>query len=744
MLQVTQSAKTGETKLETVPPPALQPGFVRVRTAASLISAGTERMIIDLAQKSYLGKAQARPDLVRQIVAKAQKEGLLNTWRNVQSKLEKPMPLGYSAAGVVEAVGPGVDTVQVGDRVAMAGAGYANHAEVNVVPKNLVALIPDGVTDEEAAYSTIAAIGLQGIRLARPEIGDNVVVIGLGLIGLLTVQMLHASGCRVFGVDIDASKVAKALELGAEGGASTDVEKAVDRFTRGYGADLVLITAATKTSGPIELAGTIARRKAQIVAVGAIGMDVPRDLYYKKELELKVSMSYGPGRYDLAYEEGGIDYPYEYVRWTEQRNLDAVLGLMAAKRMDVRALTTHRFPIDRALDAYGLVQTGGEPVIGLLLTYDTERPQAARVDLTPAASAAPRRGAAEPLRIGFVGAGNYASLHLLPHVEKDTAAQLSGLMTATGPSAVQKGEKFGFRFVTTDPDALFGDADTDAVFIATRHSTHADFSVRALQAGKHVFVEKPFVVDEAQLSDVVAAYEAANAAAPTGLMVGTNRRFSPMVRAIETAMRGSGPKQMVYRVNSGAIPPTTWLHAPEEGGGMLVGETCHFFDVMRFLSGAPAVEVYARSLSLTTSALDPHDNVMVVVAYADGSTGTLAYSTVGDKRAPKEGLEVFGGGQAALLDDFRVLDLYRDGKHERTKSLNQDKGQATQIAETVQAFRERGQAPIPFDEVVEAMRVVFAAQRSLASGRPEPVVPADAAPVGGDGVTAEATAQGDA
>ena len=736
MLQVTQSAKTGETKLETVPPPALQPGFVRVRTSASLISAGTERMIIELAQKSYLGKAQARPDLVRQIVAKAQKEGLLNTWRNVQSKLEKPMPLGYSAAGVVEAVGAGVDTVQVGDRVAMAGAGYANHAEVNVVPRNLVALIPDGVSDEEAAYSTIAAIGLQGIRLARPEIGDNVVVIGLGLIGLLTVQMLHASGCRVFGVDLDPAKVAKARELGAEDGASTDVETAVDRFTRGYGADLVLITAASKSSGPIELAGTIARRKAQVVAVGAVGMDVPRDLYYKKELELKVSMSYGPGRYDLAYEEGGIDYPYEYVRWTEQRNLDAVLGLMAARRMDVTALTTHRFPIDRALDAYGLVQKGGEPVIGLLLTYDTARPQSARVDLAPAA-AAPARPAADALRIGFIGAGNYASLHLLPHVEKDPAAHLAGLMTATGPSAIQKGEKFGFRFVTTDPDTLIGDADTDAVFVATRHSTHADFSVRALRAGKHVFVEKPLVVDEAQLDAVVEAYAAANAVAPTGLMVGVNRRFAPMVTAIEEAMRGSGPKQMVYRVNSGAIPPTTWLHAPDEGGGMLVGETCHFFDVMRVLAGAPAVEVYARHLSLTTRALDPHDNLTVVVTYADGSVGTLAYSTVGDKRAPKERLEVFGGGQAALLDDFRVLDLYRDGKHARTKAMNQDKGQAAQIAATVEAFRARGQAPIPFDQIVEAMRVVFAAQRSLASGRPEAVVPVAA---GGDGAADAAPA----
>ena len=723
MKQVLTSAKTGALTLADVPPPALLPGTVRVRTAASLLSAGTERMILDLASKSYLGKAQARPDLVRQVLDKVRKEGFANTWQNVQSKLDKPLPLGYSAAGIVEAVAP--DTgFAVGDRVAVAGAGYANHAEIVVVPKNLVARVPDGVAFEDAAYATVAAIALQGVRLARPELGDTVVVVGLGLIGLVTVQLLKANGCRVYGTDLDPAKVALARALGMDDGTSEGdaaAVRGVEAFTRGRGADHTLITAATDSNGPITLAGDVTRRKGNVVAVGAVGLDVPRAAYFQKEITLQLSMSYGPGRYDASYEEGGVDYPYDYVRWTEQRNLEAVLDQMAAGALDVGTLTTHRFAIDDALAAYELVR-GREPYVGIVLTYDTDRPLAARTDLRPAAAPAPRTGGpAATLAVGFVGAGNYASVQLLPHLAKRADVRLTGLVTATGPSAAQKGETFGFGFVTTEVDALLDDAATDAVFVATRHSTHADFTARALRAGKHVFVEKPFVVTPAQLADVSAAYAAANAVRPTGLMVGVNRRFSPHVRAAKDALAGAGPKQMTYRVNSGAIPPTTWLHAPEEGGGMLVGEAVHFLDVMRYLTGERAVEVYARALALDTTRLAAHDNVTVVVTYGGGSVGTLAYSTVGDKAAPKERLEAFAGGRAVLLDDFRRLDLFTNGTRRRLRASNQDKGQAAQIAETVEAFRASGQAPIPFEEVVEGMEVVFAAQRSLASGRPERV-----------------------
>ncbi|RMH68454.1 MAG: oxidoreductase [Bacteroidetes bacterium] len=721
MLQVLQNVKSGETKLETVPPPALQEGTVLVRTAASLISAGTEKMLIDLAKKSYLGKAQARPDLVKQVLQKVQKEGLLNTFRNVMAKMEKPMPLGYSAAGIVERVGPGVSGVQVGDRVAMAGAGYANHAEVNVVPRNLVAAIPDGVAFEEAAYATVASIALQGVRLARPELGDYAVVLGLGLIGLITVQLLKANGCRVIGIDLDAAKVERARALGADLAIDSSVDdaaRAVEQFTRGRGADHTLITAATRSNGPIELAGEITRRKGQVVAVGAVGMNVPRDVYYHKELTLQISMSYGPGRYDPSYEEGGIDYPYDYVRWTEQRNMEAVLALMAGGRLDVAALTTHRFPIEEALAAYALIEGGGEPYVGIVLTYDVEKPQPPVVRVQPAGAHTP----SDTLGVGFVGAGNYAALHLLPHLQKNRAVTLQGLVTATGLNAQQKAEKFGFAYCTTDLQAVLDDEAVQSVFIATRHSTHAAFTERALAAGKHVFVEKPMVVDEAQLEAVVAAYETANAKRPTALMVGLNRRFAPMVERLRDAF-GAGPKQMVYRVNSGAIPTSTWLHEAAEGGGMLVGEMCHFLDLMQYISGERPVRVYAQSLALGRDDLADHDNVTITVTFDGGSTGTLAYSTVGDKAAPKERLEVFGGGTVAMLDDFRTLEIVRNGTRSRTRSANQDKGQAAQLAATVTAFRTTGQAPIPFDELVAGMQMVFAARRSLQTGEVVAVEP---------------------
>lgn len=726
MKQVLTSAKTGELSFLDVPPPALVPGGVRMRTAASLLSAGTERMILDLASKSYLGKAQARPDLVKQVLDKVRKEGLKNTWQNVQSKLEKPMPLGYSAAGIVEAVDAGVEGFAVGDRVAVAGAGYANHAEINTVPKNLVALVPDGVSFEDASYSTVAAIALQGVRLARPELGDNVVVIGLGLIGILTVQLLKANGCRVFGTDLDPSKVELARTLGMDDGSAgspADVARAVERWTRGRGADHTLITAATDSDGPIELAGELTRRKGQVVAVGAIGMGIPRNVYYQKEISVQISMSYGPGRYDASYEEGGIDYPYDYVRWTEQRNLEAVLQLMAEGRLDVATLTTHTFPFERALDAYELIQTGSEPHVGVVLTYDVEREQPAVVRVSEAPSRAPSAG----LSVGFVGAGNYAALHLIPHLARRDDVALGTLVTATGPSARSKAERFGFEKAATDIDAILADDAVDSVFIGTRHSTHADFAARSLAAGKHVFVEKPLVAVEAQLADVIAAYETANAAAPTALMVGLNRRFAPMAQALRSALP-AGTKHMMYRVNSGAIPTSTWLHDEAEGGGMLVGEMCHFLDLMQWVAGERPVRVFAESVATGRADLADHDNVTITVRFDGGSVGVLVYNTVGDKAMSKERLEVYGGGAVGVLDDFRTLTTSVGGKRQKQKAANQDKGQSAQVAATVDAFR-RGSSPIPFPELVAGMRTVFAARRSLASGQAEVVEAYAAEPV---------------
>ena len=595
------------------------------------------------------------------------------------------------------------------------------------MPANLVAAIPEGVSFEAAAYTTVASIALQGVRIARPELGDNVVVVGLGLIGLITAQLLKANGCRVFGIDLDPQKVELGRRLGMDDGvasAGDEAVRAAEAFTRGRGADHALITAATKSNGPVEVAGEITRRRGQVVVVGAVGMTIPRDAYYKKELAVKISMSYGPGRYDPSYEEGGVDYPYDYVRWTEQRNMEAVLALMAGGKLDVRTLTTHRFPFEDALRAYELIQRGEEPYVGVLLEYDVEKPQEPVVRLREAATA---HAPADRLRVGFVGAGNYAARFLIPHLQGATDVELAGLVTATGLNAQQKADKFGFAYCTTDVQALLDDEAVDAVFIGTRHSTHAEFTARALRAGKHVFVEKPMVVSEEELADVRGAYEAANAQRPTGLMVGLNRRFSPMVTAMKAALPG-GAKQMLYRVNSGPIPTTSWLHQPEEGGGMLIGEMCHFIDLMQFLCGERPARVYAQALRVGNELVADHDNVALTITFSDGSVGTLGYNTVGDKAAPKERLEVYGGDVVAVLDDFRRLEITRNGKRSRSKLANQDKGQALQMARTVEAFRTCGTAPIPFDELVAGMQVVFAARRSLISGEVEPLEP-QAAPV---------------
>jgi polar amino acid transport system substrate-binding protein len=722
MRQVLQNVKTGETTLETVPPPTLQSKGVRVRTAASLISAGTEKMLIDLAQKSYLGKAQARPDLVKKVLQKVRKEGVWNTFQKVMSKMERPMPLGYSAAGIVEQVGEKVGGLQASDRVAIAGAGYANHAEVNFVPKNLVAEIPDGVSFDEAACATVGSIALQGVRLAEPQLGEQVAVIGLGLIGLLTVQLLKANGCRVIGMDVNAAKVDRAEGIGLDQGIVSpeeDPEAAVDAFSGGYGVDYTLITAATDSNEPIEQAGAFTRRKGDVVVVGKVGMDIPRDAYYHKELEVKVSMSYGPGRYDSSYEEGGIDYPYDYVRWTEQRNMEAVLDLMAEGKLDVESLTTHHFPFEDALDAYDLIQEGTEPHVGILLDYDVEQPQDEVVNVQADRTHVPT----DHLGVGFVGAGNYASVHLIPHVRDHARAELVGLTTATGMNAQQKADKFGFEYCTTDLQPLLDDERIDVLFIATRHRTHAEFSTRALEEGKHVFVEKPMGVTEDQLDTLRSAYEAAQEKKPTGLMVGLNRRFAPMVQELREALPLDRPLQMMYRVNSGPINADSWLHREEEGGGMLVGEMVHFIDLMQHLCEERPSQVYAESLTLERRDRADSDNLSITVTFDDGSTGTLCYNTVGDDAVSKERLEVYGGGTVARLNDFRRLEITQNGSTSTSRAWSQDKGQPKQVDATIKDFRMQGRGPVMFDELAAGMQVIFAARESLRTSVPVELSP---------------------
>jgi predicted dehydrogenase/threonine dehydrogenase-like Zn-dependent dehydrogenase len=720
MLQVVQSVKSGNLELVEVPAPVLLPGGVIVRTAASIISPGTEKMVMELAKKTLIGKARERPDLVRQVITKVRTHGVVTTFQNVVAKMDKPLPLGYSAAGVIESVSPEVLDLKAGDRVAIAGAGYASHAEINFVPRNLAALIPDSVSFEEAAYSTVAAIAMQGVRLARPELSEVVVVSGLGLIGLIAVQLLKASGCRVLGIDFNKDKVDAGLRLGMDEGVvlpDDDAHRAVDRFTRGRGADLTLITAATTSNQPIELAGEITRRKGRIVVVGAVGLNIPRDIYYRKELEIKVSMSYGPGRYDRSYEEGGLDYPYDYVRWTEGRNIESVLDLVSSGKLNVRSLTTHRFPLEKAPDAYQVIEKGSESYIGILLDYDLHKPQQKTISVAPEI----QTKQLDRLGIGFVGAGNYSTVHLLPHLKKHAHVQLLGLLSATGLNAKLKAEKFGFAYCTTEIKSVLDDPAIDALFIGTRHSSHAEFTVAALDAGKHVFVEKPMVVSEEQLEAVIDAYDRANAKQPTGLMVGLNRRFAPMVTSLKGNFAADDRLQMIYRVNSGAIPTSTWLHEPDEGGGMLIGEMSHFVDLMQFICGERPTRVFASALSLNSQKFADQDNLSIVISFDRGSVGTLCYNTVGNGKVGKERLEVFGAGGVAILDDFRALETVKAGKSTRTKSANQDKGQQREVHETIQAFRSAGAAPIPFAELVATMRVIFAARRSAASGEAVPV-----------------------
>ncbi|MGE5811010.1 MAG: bi-domain-containing oxidoreductase, partial [Ignavibacteria bacterium] len=694
-------------------------------------------------QKNLIGKAQSRPDLVKQVIEKAKKEGWLNTFKNVMSKMEKPMPLGYSASGTVHECMSGayagnawMHDIKIGDRVAIAGAGYASHAEVNSVPKNLCAKIPDEVGFEEAAYTTVASIALQGVRLAKPELGDYVAVSGLGLIGLIAVQLFKANGCRVFGIDPDQTKLDLAFKLGMDAGINlneNNIPGAVENFTRGRLADYTFIAAASKNSQPIELAGEITRRKGKVIAVGAVGMNIPRDVYYKKELELKISMSYGPGRYDSSYEEGGIDYPYDYVRWTEQRNMEAVLELMAGKKLDVKSLTTHRIKFENAIEAYDLIKENKEPYIGILLEYDQTKDYENTIQIknnkseirTPKSDLSAEASAKAEIVVGFAGAGNYASLHLLPHLKKNKKVKLEGLVTSTGLNSKQKGEKFGFEFCSTDFESIIKDDSIDSVFIATRHSTHAEYVIKALRAGKKVFVEKPLCVNESELEEIINSYHSviqpfpANGAGSHSvpLMVGLNRRFALMTKIMKEFIGPSGPMQMAYRVNSGSIPPTGWLHNPEEGGGMLIGEMCHFADLMQFIAGEKPVAVFAASLNTNNANICSPDNISITIKFDKGSVGVLNYNTLGDKSFSKERLEVFAGGKAAVLDDFRRLELISSGKKIIKKSVNQDKGQPEQIAETIEAFRQNI-SPISFEDIINGMRIIFAAKKSLSISAP--------------------------
>jgi predicted dehydrogenase/threonine dehydrogenase-like Zn-dependent dehydrogenase len=701
MRQVFQQLSTGRTAVSEVPAPAVPRGGLLIATRHSLISAGTERTVVEFSRAGWVERARQQPDRVRQAVDKIRTDGLVSTLEAVRGRLDEPLPLGYCNVGVIVAVGADVADFAVGERVVSNGP----HAEVVAVPRNLCARIPEGVADEAAVFTVLGAIALQGARLTEPTLGECFAVIGLGLIGLIAVQVLRANGCRVLGVDPDPAKTALARRCGAE---VVDVANGEDplavaaAFSRGRGIDGVLITAATTSSEPVAQAAHMCRKRGRIVLVGVTGLALNRADFYEKELSFQVSCSYGPGRYDPSYEQRGEDYPVGFVRWTEQRNFEAVLDMMATQRLDVRPLLTHRFPVTDAAAAYELLATGSEPYLGIMLDYDQGGSAAGSRTITLGATPAPAPAhpARGVVRIAFVGAGNYGSRVLMPAFAA-SGAQLRAVASRGGVSAAHFGRKYGFATATTDVDPLFDSAEVDALVVCTRHDTHAAFVCRALQAGKHVFVEKPLALTLAQVDDIETAWRLSAAAGVQPLvMVGFNRRFAPQVvrmKALLSAVRE--PKNFIVTVNAGAIPLQHWTQDAAVGGGRLIGEGCHFIDLLRFLAGAPIVASHVFAAGRAA------DNASITLRFADGSVGAVHYLANGHRAVPKERLEVYAAGRVLQLDNFRLLTGHGWPGFRSMRLWRQDKGQAACARAFVAAIREGTAAPIAMEELLEVARV---------------------------------------
>lgn len=695
MRQLLQSLGSGETSIAEVPVPAVSSRSIVVESRASLISAGTERMLVDFGRSNLLEKARKQPEKVRQVLDKVRTDGLGPTLEAVRSKLEQPIPLGYCQAGVVVDVGAEVAGFRKGDRVVTNGP----HAELVRVPWTLAARIPEGVEFSAAAFTPLAAIGLQGLRLAAPTLGETVVVYGLGLIGLLSVQLARASGCRVIGIDRIPERVRMAEASGAIpllAGDTTDLPAAVEALTGGVGADIVLLTLATDSDEPVHQAAVMCRKRGRIVLVGVSGLGLRRDDFYKKELSFQVSCSYGPGRYDPSYEDGGVDYPLPFVRWTEARNFAAVLDLMASGRLDPMPLVTHRFPFEEAVKAYDLI-TGGEESLGILLDYaprEEDRTSSDRITVLDASPIQASRGV-----LGCIGAGNFASRMLVPAFTK-AGATLHTVASSGGTTAAIVARKHGFRKAASDVQAILAEPEIDTVAVATRHDSHARLVVEALRAGKHVFVEKPLALTMDEMDQV----EAAARDAGRVLCVGFNRRFAPLVLKARKALQGrAGPLVALLTVNAGTIPPDHWTRDTVVGGGRLLGEGCHFLDLARCLIGAPIHELSVTPASSRSGPLD--DVALVQVGFTDGSSASIHYLANGNKSYPKERVELFWDGKILALDNFRRLRGWGlSVPHGGLWGGGQDKGHNALVAAFVSAVRGEGPPPIPLEEILEVSR----------------------------------------
>ena len=702
-------------KIIDAPVPALGPKNIIVRVHHSLISAGTEGSKVSMARKSYLGKAKEKPDQVKQVLDTLKKEGPVQTYRKVMNKLDAWSPLGYSCAGEVIEVGSQITTIKRGDLVACAGADIANHAQVVSVPLNLCAKLPRGVTSKTAAYTTVGAIALQGIRQADLRLGESCAVIGLGLLGQLTVQMLSASAVSVFGIDVNPQTLKMAKKSGAAAAFVREdaaLLPSILEATAGQGTDAVIITAGVNSLDPVELAGQLARKKGRVIVVGAVPTGFSRENYYKKELDLRMSSSYGPGRYDPEYEEKGIDYPYGYVRWTENRNMLAFLQLIAEGRISPQALTSHTFAFEKATEAFELVMKKEEPYLGILLEYDKGK----SIEPLSILSANPKQ---KKINIGFIGAGSFAQTFLLPNIIKEKDVSLIGVVNNQGHTAQTVAERYGFSLAATDADVIYQDNKIDTVFIATRHNLHAGQVIEALNQGKHIFVEKPLALTFDELQEIKRLYRniyskkipIPNSRFPI-LMVGFNRRFAPQIIKIKNLFK-MGSVSINYRINAGSIPAEHWTQDIEIGGGRIIGELCHFVDLAMFLAGASPTAVQAFAIP---DAAGLNDSLVCNLQFNNGSVAAVSYFANGSKALTKEYLEVHGNGQSAILRDFKELEIFGK-KINKHKLLSQDKGHKNEVSAFLNAVKNGQPSPISFEEIYISSLLPFKIIESLQTSK---------------------------
>ena len=690
MKQVVQNYRTGELKVDEVPVPVVSAGCVLVKTNYSLISAGTEKSTISVAKKSLAGKAMEKPEMVRKVAKQMQKNGITETMRMVFDRLDTPAALGYSCAGEVIAIGEGVSEFVVDDYVACAGQDYASHAEIVSIPNNLCVKIPNGVSFADAAYVAAGAIAIQGLRQAEPRLGDCVVVIGLGLLGQLMVQILKANGCTVIASDLDEAKISLSQRLGADFAvAMNELEDIANVVTQSYGVDSVILTASTKSNQPVEIAGEICRKKGKVVVVGAVGMDVPRSSYYMKELDLRLSTSYGPGRYDTDYEESGHDYPYGYVRWTERRNMQAFLNLIAQQKINLNPISTHEFTIENAGDAYQMIMAGKEDYLGVLLRYEYEsQPESDRkIQVVPDKISG-------DINLGVIGVGNHVKDRLLPVLSKIEGTQIWAVCSKSGVKTKAISEKLAVKYCSSDYREILNDNDVNAVIIGTRHDSHAELVLASIKAGKHVFVEKPLCLNLDELDEIEAEYRAKQSILNRVLMVGYNRRYSSHAKeAIRFFAGRKNPLVMSFRVNAGAIPADHWIQNLAIGGGRIIGEACHFIDYMQAVSGEIPVAVTSACVGTHESKIT-QDHAGIIVKFSEGSVGTLVYAAGGDSGLSKEYFEAFADGKSLTMDDFIKTTFYNSGKQSTYSSKKQDKGFSAEMhAYTNQIARQNVSLP---------------------------------------------------